>query len=134
MEATLFQLLAQSLKEAGAIARGEAKPAKAFASKEKNSADASKATLVAKSRKEIPNNVENDLVVFVSEKVISRIDAKEVRERTGLSQSQFALVMNVSIKTLQNWEQHRREPTGPAEALLKIVYKKPEVALVALHS
>lgn len=133
MEATLFQLLAQSLKEAGAISRGEAKSAKAFASKEKNSTDASKATLVEEISKRIPNTVKNDFVV-VSGKTVHRIDAKEVRELTGLSQSQFALVMNVSVKTLQNWEQHRREPTGPAEALLKIVSKVPAVALEALHS
>jgi putative transcriptional regulator len=61
------------------------------------------------------------------------IDAKAVRERTGLSQADFALVMNVSVKTLQNWEQRRRVPTGPAEALLRIVNKDPGLALLALH-
>lgn len=37
-----------------------------------------------------------------------------VREKTKLSQAQFARLLNVSVKTLQNWEQARREPTGPA--------------------
>jgi putative transcriptional regulator len=41
--------------------------------------------------------------------------------------------MQVSIKTLQNWEQQRRTPTGPAAALLKIVMAAPDVALKALH-
>ena len=41
--------------------------------------------------------------------------------------------MRVSIKTLQNWEQHRRKPTGPAAALLKIVLTAPDVALKTLH-
>jgi putative transcriptional regulator len=60
-------------------------------------------------------------------------DAKAVREQTGLSQSDFAKLMRVSVKTLQNWEQHRRNPTGPAAALLKIVSAAPEVALRSLH-
>lgn len=133
MEATLFQMLAQSLKEAKAISRGEAKSAKAFTSKEKNSTDASKARAKKSAKKiDTPNTV---LIVSQNKKAnVYVIDAKEVRERTGLSQSQFALVMNVSVKTLQNWEQHRRDPTGPAEALLKIVSKEPQVALMALHS
>lgn len=61
------------------------------------------------------------------------IDAKTVREKTGLTQSEFAIVMNVSVKTLQNWEQSRRMPTGPAAALLKIVFNAPELALRALN-
>lgn len=56
-------------------------------------------------------------------------DAKTVREQTGLTQREFASLMQVSVKTLQNWEQHRRNPTGPAAALLKIVSSAPEVAL-----
>ncbi len=67
----------------------------------------------------------------------TRIDApdvKAVREQIGLSQSEFAQLMHVSIKTLQNWEQHRRTPTGPAAALLKIVTTAPDVALKTLHA
>ena len=61
-------------------------------------------------------------------------DVKAVREKTGLSQSEFAQLMRVSVKTLQNWEQHRRNPTGPAAALLKIVSTSPEMALKSLHA
>ncbi|HZE90299.1 MAG TPA: NadS family protein [Rhizobacter sp.] len=61
-------------------------------------------------------------------------DVQAVRERTGLSQSEFARLMRVSTRTLQNWEQHRRQPTGPAAALLKMVASAPEVVLKALHS
>jgi putative transcriptional regulator len=60
-------------------------------------------------------------------------DARAVREQTGLSQGDFAKLMRVSVKTLQNWEQHRRRPTGPAAALLKIVARAPELALKSLH-
>jgi DNA-binding transcriptional regulator YiaG len=55
-----------------------------------------------------------------------------VREKVELSQAQFARLLNVSVRTLQNWEQARREPTGPAKALLRIVEKEPTVALRAL--
>ncbi len=61
-------------------------------------------------------------------------DVKAVREQIGLSQGEFAQLMRVSIKTLQNWEQHRRNPTGPAAALLKIVTTAPDVVLKALHA
>jgi putative transcriptional regulator len=61
-------------------------------------------------------------------------DVKALREQIGLSQSEFARLMRVSIKTLQNWEQHRRNPTGPAAALLKIVSTSPEIALKSLHA
>lgn len=60
-------------------------------------------------------------------------DVKAVREKIGLSQSEFARLMRVSIKTIQNWEQHRRNPTGPAVALLKIVNVAPEIALRSLQ-
>jgi len=65
---------------------------------------------------------------------LTPLDAKAVREQIGLSQSEFARLMQVSIKTLQNWEQHRRNPTGPAAALLKIVRNAPDVALKTLHA
>lgn len=65
---------------------------------------------------------------------VSSPDAKAAREKMGLSQSDFAKLLQVSVKTLQNWEQHRRNPTGPAAALLKIVTQEPEIALRALHA
>lgn len=60
-------------------------------------------------------------------------DVKAVREQIGLTQGEFAQLMRVSVRTLQNWEQHRRRPVGPAAALLKIVSTHPEVALKSLH-
>lgn len=66
--------------------------------------------------------------------VVTAPDAKAVREQIGLSQSEFARLMRVSVKTLQNWEQHRRNPTGPAAALLKIMSSAPDVALRSLYA
>jgi putative transcriptional regulator len=96
MEQTLFDDLVQSLKEAKAIASGEAPASRRI-------------------------------------KVMAP-DVKAVREQMGLSQNEFARLMHVSVKTLQNWEQRRRNPTGPAVALLKIVLTAPDVALKALRA
>jgi putative transcriptional regulator len=61
-------------------------------------------------------------------------EVKAIRERTGLSQSRFAMLIGVSKRTLENWEQGRRHPTGPAKALLKILAADPENAVRALHA
>ena len=56
-------------------------------------------------------------------------DVAGIRERVGLSQSQFAQVLGVSVRTLQEWEQGRRAPSGAARTLLAIAAKHPEVLL-----
>ena len=53
--------------------------------------------------------------------------AKKIREKLQLSQSAFASFMGVSVRTLQDWEQGRRNPQGPAKALLRVVEQHPEV-------
>lgn len=60
-------------------------------------------------------------------------EVKAVREKTSLSQSEFARLIGVSVKTLQNWEQDRRRPTGPAVALLRIIGQEPKLAIEAIH-
>ena len=61
-------------------------------------------------------------------------EVRDIREKTGLSQTHFATLIGVSKRTLENWEQGRRHPTGPARALLRIVDADPQNALRALHS
>ncbi len=63
----------------------------------------------------------------------SPLDVKKIREDTGLSQRQFSKVIHVSIKTLQNWEQGRRYPQGPALALLTILKKDPQQVVRSLN-
>ena len=53
----------------------------------------------------------------------------ETRARVGLSQSEFARLLGVSVRTLQEWEQGRRVPSGPARTLLAIALKNPESLL-----
>lgn len=60
-------------------------------------------------------------------------EVKSIRDKVGLSQTRFAGLIGVSKRTLENWEQGRRRPTGPARALLRILDKDPEYALRALH-
>lgn len=50
---------------------------------------------------------------------------KEVREKTGLTQAEFAARLHISARTLQNWEQGRRYPTGPAATLIRILDAHP---------
>lgn len=52
---------------------------------------------------------------------------KVIRSKLNLSQSDFARLLGVSIRTLQDWEQGRRNPQGPAIALLRIAEQHPEV-------
>ncbi len=61
-------------------------------------------------------------------------DIKRIRSRLNVSQAQFALMIGVNKSTLQNWEQGRREPEGPAKALLRVVDKRPEAVLEALQA
>jgi putative transcriptional regulator len=89
-----FDTLVSSIREAGRIRRGEAKP--------------SRVTQFAP------------------------VDVKAIRRRLGKSQSEFACMIGVSVSTLQNWEQGRRRPEGPARALLKVASENPEAVAAAL--
>ncbi len=60
-------------------------------------------------------------------------DVTRVRAKLGLSQSKFALLMGISEDTLQNWEQGRRKPTGPAKVLLRVAAFRPESVLAVAN-
>lgn len=95
MKAKMFEELIESVREGGAILRGQKPPARRF--------------------------------------VIEAAGVRAIREKTSLSQSEFAGLIGVSVKTLQNWEQDRRSPTGPAAALLRIISREPKLAMQAIH-
>lgn len=59
-------------------------------------------------------------------------DVKSIRLKLGTSQAEFALMIGVSLATLQNWEQGRRMPGGPARALLKVAADNPKAVADAL--
>jgi len=60
------------------------------------------------------------------------IDIKKIREKLQKSQPEFAFMIGISVATLRNWEQGRRNPEGPARALLQIAASNPEVFEKAL--
>ncbi|MEW5959974.1 MAG: NadS family protein [Chloroflexota bacterium] len=96
MKEELFAELVESMREAGAIMRGEKEPSRIF--------------------------------------VVAEPDVKSIREQYQLSQSQFASLLGISIKTLQNWEQGRRSPRGPARVLLQVAAKHPEAVWDVVRS
>jgi putative transcriptional regulator len=56
-------------------------------------------------------------------------DVAAIRQEYGLSQSKFASLLGISVRTLQNWEQGRRTPQGPARVLLRVAAKHPRAVL-----
>jgi putative transcriptional regulator len=95
MKQKAFEELLQSVREGGAILRGQSKP--------------------------------------VRRTVVHVPQVRTIREKTSLSQAEFARLIGVSVKTLQNWEQDRRRPTGPAVALLRIIARDPKMAIEAIN-
>jgi len=96
---------------------------------------------------EVTNKLFDDLIGSVKEvgeikrveKLVSKEfnfaepDVKAIREQVGFSQSKFSGLIGVSVRTLQNWEQGHRHPTGPAKVLLKLVQSNPESVFRELH-
>ena len=91
-----FDELIESVREAGKILRGEAKPSREF--------------------------------TFTPD------DVRAIRNKLRKSQDEFAMMIGVSVSTLRNWEQGRRQPHGPARALLKVASENPKAVERALGS
>ncbi len=60
---------------------------------------------------------------------IEPANVKQIRAQLGMSQREFAQLLGVSVATIQNWEQNRRQPRGAAQLLLLIAQRHPEVLL-----
>lgn len=89
---------------------------------------------------ELKASLAEAVAIASGERAASRVfrvegeDVRRIRERAGLSQSELAALMRVSVRTLQNWEQGHRRPTGPAEALIRIFDRDPRAAVQALRN
>ena len=66
---------------------------------------------------------------FARSTSIPVIDALQARAKLDLSQSQFAKLLGVSVRTLQEWEQGRKKPTGAAQTLLRVAVRTPQALL-----
>lgn len=96
MKDELFDELVASIREAGAIHRGEKKPSRVFN--------------------------------------IKKPDIKAIRAAMSMTQKQFAALLGISVNTLRNWEQGRREPEGPARVLLLVAAHRPDAILESIKS
>jgi putative transcriptional regulator len=61
-------------------------------------------------------------------------DVRAIRASLDKSQTEFAMMIGVSVATLRNWEQGRRVPDGPAQALLRVAAQNPEAVAAALSA
>lgn len=88
---------------------------------------------------ELLSSVQEMDAILKGEKAASRTtqfaepEVTAIRQKTGLTQSQFAALIGVSQRTLENWEQGRRRPTGPAKVLLRIFDADPAHTVKTLH-
>ena len=87
-----------------------------------------------KSVKEMRRHMAGKRVRGVRKTQLVVADVQAIRKSANISQAQFAKLIGVNLRTLQNWEQGRTRPTGPALALLKIVASNPKSAIEALHA
>ena len=88
------------------------------------------------SKKPVRRNIAEELLQAIQEVKAGKYGAEyeveandivKARLKSGLSQVQFSAALRISARTLQQWEQGRRHPSGAAETLLKIVFRHPEV-------
>jgi len=89
---------------------------------------------LVKSIKEMKRHMAGKRVRGVRTTRVVVADVQAIRKSANVSQAQFARLIGVNLRTLQNWEQGRTRPTGPALALLKIVASNPKSAIEALHA
>jgi putative transcriptional regulator len=88
MKEEMFKELLESVRQAGAIMRGEMEPSRVF--------------------------------------IVEAPDVKAIRAKLGVSQDEFASLLGISVRTLENWEQKRRMPKGPARVLLEVAAAHPD--------
>ncbi len=89
---------------------------------------------------ELEASLKDGMAILRGEEKPSRVftfeapDVKAIREILKLTQQQFAAMMGISIRTLQNWEQGRRVPEGPARVLLMVAAHNPQAVLDAVQA
>jgi putative transcriptional regulator len=90
--------------------------------------------LLLQSVKEMKAHMAGEAVPGIRISEVNAPPVVSIRQAAKLTQAEFANLIGISLRTLQNWEQSRTQPTGSAQALLKIVAHNPGLALAALHA
>lgn len=90
--------------------------------------------LNAKSDQDAPLLTKGELKKFKRVNPTKEVDVKLIRQKLHLSQDEFASYFGVSVRTIQEWEQHRRNPTATARNFLKVIELAPQAVLRALRS
>lgn len=111
-----FDKLSEALRQAKAVRRGKAAPARVWSVTRDGNGKLRRRQLDPKAYQQ-EQRMEWENTVSVT------------RSRLQLSQSKFAELLGISVKTLHNWEQGRRKPTGAARVLLRVAARHPEVVL-----
>ena len=70
---------------------------------------------------------------FIKQHKFDNVDVKNIRAKLNMSQGDFAKTFGINIKSLQNWEQERKHPSGASLVLLKVIDKNPNAVIQALH-
>lgn len=84
--------------------------------------------------KEMTEHMKGQAVRGAVETRIPEPDVRRIREAADVTQRELAALLGVSQRTLENWEQHRTRPAGPARALLRIFERNPAAAVEALRA
>jgi putative transcriptional regulator len=84
--------------------------------------------------KEMAAHAKGDIVHGAVETRIDPPDVRRIREAVDVTQRELAALLGVSQRTLENWEQHRTQPTGPARALLRVFERNPAAVVEALRA
>jgi putative transcriptional regulator len=111
-----FKELSEAIRQAKAVRRGEAAPSRVW-----NVTRSKDGKLLR--RQLDPKTYQHDLRAEWENTVA------DTRSKLHLSQGKFAELLGISVKTLHNWEQGRRKPTGAARVLLRVASRHPEVVL-----
>ena len=109
-----FEALSEALRQAKAVRRGEAAPSRVWSVTRGSNGQLHRRQLDPKE--------------YQREQRMEKTIAA-TRTRLRLSQNQFAELLGISVKTLHNWEQGRRQPTGAARVLLRVALRHPELLL-----
>lgn len=89
---------------------------------------------------ELETSLKEGMAILHGKALPSRIfsidppDVKKIRQKLEMTQQQFATLMGISVRTLQNWEQGRRVPDGPARVLLMVASRNPQALLDTIRA